>query len=338
MTHTEQNTAADEHAARSQSWSRYWSSGVLHSCPGSFRGNYDGAIAEFWKDAFAALTSAQRVLDVASGNGALPRLLFGLDGGNDCGCRVDAIDLATLAPTWLGELNDAQRSRLHLHSGVLAERLPFSDATFDLVVSQYGIEYADLTAALAEAARVLRPQGGLRLLIHHREALPVRKGAVEARLLDGLLAAGGLIDAAHCMLPWLALAANDWGRAQLQGNAAANADRAAFNTVQQRIAADIAKAGNDADILHEARDQIQKLFAIAQAQGIEHANAACAQLRLAYAEHQLRAHELVTHALDVDRMKALMRELDGLGFTIVTAQPLSYQSHLMGWALRADRA
>ena len=294
-------------------------------------------IAGFWHESFDALAPQHRVLDVASGNGALPRRLLGLDGGSDRGCNIDAIDLAALAPGWLGELDAGQRARLRLHSGVMAEQLPFADATFDLVVSQYGIEYADLARAVPEAARVLRPHGRLRLLMHHVDALPVRKGAVEARLVERLLEPSGLFACAGPMLPWLALAASADGRAQLHGNAKANGDRAAFNVCQQRIDSDLAGAGADADVLHEARDQVQQLFALAQSEGVEQAGNGLRALRQGYAEHLLRARELVAHALDSARMSDVMRQLDGLGFALVSAMPLSYQSHLMGWAVRADR-
>ncbi len=322
---------------RCASWSHYWSSGVLHSCAGSFRGNYDGAIASFWHESFDTLELQHRVLDVASGNGALPRLLLGLDGGSDRGCSIDAIDLAALAPGWLTELDDAQNARLRLHSGVMAERLPFADATFDLVISQYGIEYADLAVALSEAARVLRAQGRLRLVMHHADAVPVRKGAVEARLIEDLLGSSGLFVCAGSMLPWIALAATADGRVQLHGNAKANGDRAAFNACQLRIDAAMAGAGDDADVLHEARDQVQQIFALAQTEGLQRANIGLQALRQSYAEHLLRVRELVAHALDSAHMAEVMRQLDGLGFSLVSATPLNYEAHLMGWMLRADR-
>lgn len=331
------NPAGPDLAARQASWTRYWSAGALHSCPGSFGGNYDGAIAEFWQKSFAALAPGQQVLDIASGNGALPRLLLGLDGAADTGSVIDAIDLATMAPNWLAALTPALRTRLHLHSGVPAEQLPFADARFDLVISQYGIEYADLDRALKEAARVLAPNGRLRLLMHHAQSLPVVKGASEVAQGDTLLAADGLFAQAARMLPWIALALTPSGRSQLAGNAQANADRAAFNRCQQQLELDIAAAGAHADLLLEAREQVQQLFALVQAQGPAAALAMHAGLLQAYSEHLLRARELVVHALDAERMGAVLRQLGDLGFSVVNARPLHYAEHLMGWALSADR-
>jgi len=46
--------------------------------------------------------------------------------------------------------------------------LPFEDASLDLVVSQFGIEYAGY-GAFDEAARVLSPQGELNFLMHFKD-------------------------------------------------------------------------------------------------------------------------------------------------------------------------
>jgi ubiquinone/menaquinone biosynthesis C-methylase UbiE len=60
-----------------------------------------------------------------------------------------------------------------------AEALPFKDGTFDTVLAGLVLcSVVDPSAALAEARRVLRPQGALRLLEH------VRAGGLVGRLQD----------------------------------------------------------------------------------------------------------------------------------------------------------
>ena len=48
-----------------------------------------------------------------------------------------------------------------------AEQLPVPDASFDVYTSVYALQNADVPAALAEAARVLRPGGELIILTKH---------------------------------------------------------------------------------------------------------------------------------------------------------------------------
>lgn len=324
--------------ARTASWTRYWSSGALHSCAGSFAGNYDGAIADFWRDAFSGLTGATRVLDVATGNGPLPRMLLGLDGCPDSGCRIDAIDLAQLSPQWVPGLPADKRNRLALHSGVMAESLPFDAASFDLVISQYGIEYADPDKAFVEAARVLKPGGRLRLVMHHAESVLVNKGRVEVGQSESVLGVSGLVDSAARLLPWLALANSASGRSQLQGNTAANADRAEFNLMQQQLQSAIDAAGDDADLLLLARDQVQLILSMATSQGLQAAQNALQEMRDIYQGHLLRLRELCSHALDSERIGNFLRLLDTLGFSQAAARQLHHQSRLMGWALSAERS
>jgi ubiquinone/menaquinone biosynthesis C-methylase UbiE len=323
--------------ARRRSWSQYWASGLLHSCPGSFAGNYDGAIAEFWAQSFARLGPGQRVLDIATGNGALPRLLLGVDGGNDFDGEIDAIDLARMAPDWLGRLRPAQRSRLHFHPGTDAEALPFADGQFNLVISQYGIEYADLDRALVEAARVLVAQGSLCLLMHHRQSLPVQKAEAELEILAQLRGDADLLACARRMLPWIALAASAEGRSKLAGNAQAQADRTRFNVCQQAIDGLIAGATAESEAVLELRDDVQQVLALAQTRGRASAEAALQALAQRQADQQLRARELIAHALDQERMQAVLQLLGSLEFASVSAQPLHYRQHLMGWTLIAER-
>jgi ubiquinone/menaquinone biosynthesis C-methylase UbiE len=56
--------------------------------------------------------------------------------------------------------------------GVVADALhiPFDSWSFDLVTSQFGVEYAG-RAAFVEAARLVAPGGQLALLVHHRASI-----------------------------------------------------------------------------------------------------------------------------------------------------------------------
>ena len=68
-------------------------------------------------------------------------------------------------------------------------QLPFRDASFDIVVSQFGIEYAG-TEAFGEAARVLAPGGAAQFIIHYRGGGIDRECSGNARVLRDVLDAG----------------------------------------------------------------------------------------------------------------------------------------------------
>lgn len=105
------------------------------------------------------------------------------------GAVVTACDLA---PEMLAVVADeAQRRGLDVRvQQALAERLPFQDAHFDLVVSRFSAHHwADVPAALREIARVLMPGGHL---------VMIDVVAPEVPLFDTLLQAVEILrDASH---------------------------------------------------------------------------------------------------------------------------------------------
>lgn len=315
-----------DESARRAAWSAYWATGGLHSCVGSFEGNYGGAIGGFWREVFARLPGTHvRALDLATGNGAIPLMLWE-QRGQGAALTVDAVDLAQLAPAW-------HRTDLHagirFHSGVAMEALPFDDAGFDLVTSQYGFEYARRDAALAEALRVLRPGGTLALVMHHAGSVLVQVGRAELAHQDHLLAADGLLDRAAAVIPWFAQARRGVDPGQFLE---ARAARAGYNVAIERLLARIA-AGAAPDLLVEARDWTHQLLASV---GPDPAPAldALRRYREAMAAAGLRTAELVSHALDEAQAQALVAAIrHARPGADVRCEPLSQAEGLLGWGL-----
>lgn len=315
-------------------WTRYWSQGATHSCGGSYGSRYEGALAQFWRAAFAQLAPGARVLDIATGNGALPQLLVDFDPDGLLAC--DAIDLAALAPAWFDQLPPARRARLHFHGQQAAEALPFGDGVFDLVMSQYGLEYTDLARSVPELLRVCAPHGRVRLVCHHSDARPVQLAHTELAHLAWMRAPGGLLDAALAMIEPVARAATPQGRATLAGDAGANAARERFNDLQGALEQQAA-ASNCPDALFEVRQAIGAILVMAGRDGRAHAEAALAALRAQLADAALRLEELRDYALDADavaRLAATLAEGEGKA----TVATIADQDVLMGWTISVERA
>lgn len=312
--------------ARRAAWDAYWAAGGLHSCAGSFTGNYSGAIGAFWAGVFSALQSDQRVLDLATGNGALPQLLHRQFSGRPCP-GMAAVDLAAVSPAWY---RPGDFPGLAFHAGVAMEQLPFADASFDLVVSQYGFEYARREPALAECLRVLRPSGSVAMVLHHAGSVLVRVGRIELAHHARLVATDGLVEAARAVLPWFARARSG---ADLRAVPAALAARERYNAAIRSLAADI--AGSPApDLLAEARDAIHRLLAAVSAEPGP-ALAALDDYAGALGAAALRTAEMIEHALDDAQAAALVAALHRQrpGSRIV-CDPLAQGEGVLGWALR----
>lgn len=323
--------AEDIREARSAAWSRYWASGALHSCAGSFSGNYDDALEAFWRSVFAGLGPSQRVLDIGCGNGPLELLLL-QSLGPEALPQVDAIDLARPQPPFLAGLPQDSRKRLHFHAGVAAEQLPFEGAAFDLALSQYGLEYSELARSLPELRRVLKPGAGLGLVMHHQDALPVQRGRDECAHLDWLLAEAGLLDRAEALLPWLAELGRPGGRERLQSSSQASADREAYNRCVRGLAERAAQLPTP-DPLHEAQAAVAAVLSRAANEGLEVAAAALRELREGLAIARLRQAELVACALDGDAIRELSVHLVGRAPTPAELGEVRIQGQLFGWTL-----
>lgn len=314
-------------------WSRYWSHGVGHSCGGSYGSSYEGALARYWRAAFATLAPGARVLDIATGNGALPRLLLDFDQAGTLSC--DAVDLATLAPAWFGQLAPARAAQLRFHGNQAAEALPFPDASFDLVMSQYGLEYTDLARTVPEILRVLVPGGKIRLLTHHAEARPVVLAATELAHMAWMAQPGSLLETSAALLEPLSRAATEAGRAALEHDQGAIALRTRFNQLQQEVT-QLASKSDCPDVLIETRQAIGAIINLALNQGLSPAAEAMRQLRMDLTDANVRLQELRDYALDAAGVQALCTALSA-GGAKAEFSPIQDQSILMGWIVAIDR-
>jgi SAM-dependent methyltransferase len=168
-----------------QSWTDFWQRGELTTLT-HFRDGYSGELAAFWHALVERLADGARVVDLATGNGAVPMVL--LQHARTLGLRLEleGVDVAGIDPVahagrraeWLADL-----ATIRFHAGTPLERTGLASSQYHLVTSQYGIEYGDLDAAADEIARLLKPGGLFGAIIHSADS----NVAITARRLDELL-------------------------------------------------------------------------------------------------------------------------------------------------------
>lgn len=148
--------------------------------------------AEWWIDGFTAgadpeyeeqilplaaaeLAGAGRVLDVGCGDGQVSRLAAA--GGASLVVGID--------PTW-NQVKVAHERGGGVHvSRAGADALPFADSTFDAVVACLVFEHIhDVDAAIAEVARVLRPDGRFCFFLNHPLLQTPGSGWIDDQVLD----------------------------------------------------------------------------------------------------------------------------------------------------------
>jgi ubiquinone/menaquinone biosynthesis C-methylase UbiE len=156
---TESNMEASQVA---NSWDAYWQ-GTGEIGAFSSGGVNHPAILAFWNDFFKNVKPGYTnpsLLDIASGNGAV--IERAMDVYGDSPLEISCVDVSEAAITNI-------RSRFESVTGIVsdARTIPLPDGTFDLVTSQFGVEYAG-PEAIIEAVRLLAGNGQLGLLMHSK--------------------------------------------------------------------------------------------------------------------------------------------------------------------------
>ena len=216
-------------------WSDYWASGRLTSLPEDFAANYDGEIAAFWSAQFCAVPEGGRMLDVCTGNGPIPLLAAAEFAARGRHVELVAIDAANIDPGSVAAAHPTLASlvaRVQFVGNSPVESHDLPSEHFDLVTSQYGIEYADWHAAAGQVTRALKPGGRLAIICHcaspdilqnnlalardfeHLDRIGVL-GAIR-RFLDGTLSFARLQRAVQAAGPELATAYRHGGTEMLQ--------------------------------------------------------------------------------------------------------------------------
>lgn len=177
--------ASDAPPRPDPAWDSFWRYDRLssfHAAPGA--PNYGPPVADGWRAFFAALPAGARLLDIATGNGAIA--VLAVEAGK--GFYVIGADLAAVEPTAFVTRNLAELEQVRFLANTPAEALPLPDASIDAVVSQYGVEYSDLSRSIPEAARVLAPGGRLCFAMHAAEGAIARDTASSIADADFLIA------------------------------------------------------------------------------------------------------------------------------------------------------
>lgn len=169
----------------SHGWRAYWQ-GALASGDALAGGAKGTALDDFWA-AFLErrIPGAVRALDVCCGAGAVARRIA--DKASDrAEFSLFCADYSGEAAGQAAQTCAAQSENPAHGFAADAGLMPVVDGGFDIVASQFGLEYAG-TAAFSEAARVLAPGGAFAALVH------LKGGPIEAECACNL----ALVEAAQ---------------------------------------------------------------------------------------------------------------------------------------------
>lgn len=171
-----------------KSWEQYWNAGGeagAYARAGRSHPCLDAVWLPFFKRARATLDGPLKSLDLAAGSGVL--LGYLLQAGAQGDVEIHCLDSSPAAiasirrrfPAAVGHVADARQTGLE-------------DGAFDIVTSQFGVEYAG-SAAFREAMRLVKQGGYIGLVIHCKDGQIERDGqrsgdavgrVLQARLME----------------------------------------------------------------------------------------------------------------------------------------------------------
>ncbi len=142
--------------AQTDKWSEYWNNqGVSGEVFVNEAGDRHPRLASYWQTQLSGLHATSKIIDLACGAGSI----FA-DLGESNSYTLVGADLS---------MDALQLLRQRLPSAYVvacsASQLPFPDNSFDLVVSQFGIEYAGLPS-FVDAGNLVTSGGRIAILCH----------------------------------------------------------------------------------------------------------------------------------------------------------------------------
>ena len=302
---------ADQRTSAAQGWDDFWRNegSTGGGCLPSADAEIDRAQAELWQAFAKRLPRRAKTLDIATGDGRVMRYMLSAQPD----LRPVGVDLAEKLPE--------PPKGCRVRAGVAMEHLPFADDIFAGATSQFGLEYGDADAALAEIGRVLASGGRLGLILHDIDGPIVkhniaRRDALQwvvedERLIDKAKASLGLRSVGVLVAPALANLLEEATARYGRGSAAWELSTAVVETLRGGARFPIAHVTDTLDILAaKARNEIWRI------QSLERASEAVADVG------------------------ALIARIERAGFTVAGCEPVATRASSRAFArhLLAQRA
>lgn len=208
-------------------WDEFWEQGFITTFGSSFQNNYTGNLRHFWEKKFSILASGSKVLDLATGNGALACIAYSAAKNAEKSIEVYAIDAAQIKPEVdaIAEIEEARKNITFL-SNTPCEDLPFTDNTFDFISSQFGIEYGSWNQSLPEVFRVLNQGASAHFICHSDSSSLIKSSQHELDIYNAALNTHQIFDHAIRFAELFALRTEQKSGAATTLNNAMNAFKA----------------------------------------------------------------------------------------------------------------
>lgn len=168
-------------------WETYYRGGAIAACPTGPDQGYTLELRDTWSEFFSRLASGSAVLDIGTGNGAIPLIARQTAEVLGRTLEIHGVDLARINPPRDVAGGAQLFAGITFHPGIAAESLPFAAASFAAVSGQYALEYTDVPRCLTEVMRVLKSDCEAQFVIHHAQSIVVQRARASLKHSDVVL-------------------------------------------------------------------------------------------------------------------------------------------------------
>ncbi len=313
-----------------QHWEDYYRTGALATGATGPDGGYDLEILQAWVDFLDPLPDGATLLDIGTGNGAIPAIAVRLSRERGRNWTIHGADLARIDPMSVVPDASALLGGVHFHPGVAAEQLPFDDQSMSAVSGHYALEYTEMPAALAQVHRVLKPGGQAQFIVHHNQSVLVHNARLSLAQADYVLRENKVYRHLRRLVSMQ-------GETQAVVQHATDELRGAIQALKQAV--EVARKTSSSLVLDVSLDAVHKLLT-ARTQ----LSPAAAEREVDKVEQELRAsvhrlNDLVSRAQDEQAMNAMIETARSCGFSSVGSVLQHHAGdNLVGWRLNLHRA
>ena len=323
------NDSAAETSYISESWDAYWR-GAKEGAAFSSGGSSHPLVLSFWSHYFSHIRDdwdgSPSIIDIASGSGAVA----------DCARTVFNGELPPF--TCLDVSEPAIRmleERIPGVQGVVADAADnrLETAGYDIVTSQYGIEYAGLDA-VNDVSRLVAPQGELALLIHHRGGAIYAQCEASLKAIEKVQTSNFVVKCRNMFAAgFAALKGGNRDDYTAAGKAFAPAV-SAMESIMREFGNDVA----DSTILRLYRD-VREIHANMQRYDAEDVLAWLDQMRDELVSYHGRMESMCNVAIDENQFENVQARVADDGFEILRADILAQSDRELplAWILVAKK-
>lgn len=328
----------DSQADNSWHWSQYWSANRVAACFEGAGSNYEQPIQSLWRDFFRSLPPSARILDIGTGNGAVPIIAWHTGQAEGSDFSISAVDAADINPSRHVQQDSDAIAHIEFRGNISAESMPFDDDSFDAISSQYALEYMEQRSVLPELYRVAAPGAQLMCVIHSESGAAASGAQRELLHCAYLLHDSGLFDKTRRAMAFVTQLERSGVAVTAEDDARARKLINGFETALRRLRKRCDESGDNLmlkNALELCARSYQQRRQFSTEQLLENINL----LQREVQAHSARLQDLVRASLGNREIEALAAGMETAGFDVAPAKTLLRPGSgaSLGWVLQGSR-